>query len=62
MTADEAMRHARRLVDHYRAMQENFGDMPEEAKYCKHNADTLEALCDEVNRLRHDLLVAVGRP
>lgn len=62
MTVDEAVKHARRRIEHYRDMQKLFSDMPDEERYFKRNADALEALCDEVVRLRHELLVAVGRP
>lgn len=62
MAIDEAMRNARQRIEHYRSMEKLFDDMPEQQRYYKRCADTLERLCDEVVRLDRELLVAVGRP
>ena len=61
MTIDEAMEYAKRRTEHYRVMKAEFSDTPDEEAYYQRNADMLEALCDEVTRLRKELLVAVGR-
>ncbi len=62
MHIDHAILYAKVRLEHYKEMQNYFGKAePEHAYYVK-NAEMLETLLDELNRLNKELLVAVGRP
>lgn len=61
MTVDAAMLYAQGRIKHYEDMAKMFDDCEAEKPYFQKNALMLSTLCDEITRLRHELLVAVAR-
>lgn len=62
MTVDAALIYAQGRIKHYEEMAKLFKDTDDERPYYEKNAQMLTTLCDEITRLRHELLVAVARP
>lgn len=62
MTVDAALIYAQGRIKHYEEMANMFSDTEAEKPYYQKNAQMLTTLCDEITRLRHELLVAVARP
>lgn len=61
MPVDTALIYAQGRIKHYEDMAKLFKDESDERPYYEKNAAMLTALCDEIRRLRHELLVAVAR-
>lgn len=61
MTVDAAMIYAQGRIKHYEGMAEMFRADDSQRPYYEKNALMLTTLCDEITRLRHELLVAVAR-
>lgn len=61
MTVDAAMIYAQGRIAHYEDMAKMFADSETDRPYFEKNALMLTTLCDEIKRLRHELLVAAAR-